>query len=140
MSLNRTNHPCSTHIQAPIKSSQIYWLLFHTQKQAQKTTMDACALLLDARITQPEAVMERDLMYPSMEPLPWGSLFEKLRPEISYICSIIRITRTDEVVGTTQEGDHNLRYRVELLAPSAGLLTFCSPASQSYLINHTIIC
>ncbi|MCJ1428946.1 hypothetical protein MMC29_006857, partial [Sticta canariensis] len=86
--------------------------------------MDACALLLDARIAQPEAVMERDFMYPSMEQLPLGSLFEKPQPEISYICSIIRITRADEVVGTTQEGGHNLRYRIELLAPSAGIRTF----------------
>lgn len=85
--------------------------------------MDAYTVLLDAHIAQTEAVMERELMYPSMEQLPLGSSFEKPQPEVSYICSIIRITRTDEAIGTTQEDDHNLRYRIELLAPSAGLLT-----------------
>ena len=140
ISTNRTGHRFITHIQAPIKSSQIYWLLFQTHKHAQETTMDAGTPLLDARIARPEDGMEKDLTYPSIEQLPLGSLFDKPEPQISYICSVIRIARTDEAVGTTQDGDHNPRYRIELLAPSAGLLTVGSPALQSCLINHPIIC
>lgn len=76
--------------------------------------------------------MEGDFMYTTMEQ-PIDSPSEKLQPELSYICSIIRFTRTDSVDGTAQECDQTLQYRIELLAPSAGLSTSCLAALQSYL-------
>lgn len=96
--------------------------------------MDTWSPLLDSSISivpQPRAVTEGDLEYTAMGQLPLRSPHERPQPEVSYICSIIRITRTDGVVGTAHECDKNLQYLIELLAPSAGLSTLCLVALKS---------
>lgn len=70
-------------------------------------------------------------MYTTMGQLPLRSPHSRPQPEVSYICSIIRITRTDGVVGTAHECDKNHQYLIELLAPSAGLSTLCLVELQS---------
>lgn len=69
-----------------------------------------------------------------VEQLPLGSSSEIPEADISYIGSIIRITRTDDCIGTAQEKDGNLQYRIELLAPSTGLFALCLPALLSCLM------
>ncbi|MCJ1469809.1 hypothetical protein MMC07_008451 [Pseudocyphellaria aurata] len=62
-------------------------------------------------------------MSDAMDQLQVGSSSERLHAQVSYICSIVRITRTDGDVGTEQECGEKLRYHIELLAPSSGIGT-----------------
>lgn len=75
--------------------------------------------------------MEGDIMYHARDQPQLGSSRERPISEVSYICSIIRITLADGDVGAEREREGKLRYRIELLAPSAGLFTLVSTDLQS---------
>lgn len=79
--------------------------------------------------------MEGDLVSTTVEQLSLGSSSEKPHPEVSYISSIIRITRIEGAAGSVQERDETNKYQIELLAPSAGQSALCSPALQSFLMS-----